>query len=96
MPRQLFKAALSRGGDGLDAIHAAAAACETSLTATAIRFAQCADEPVAVVVSSGGRIDYCFMSEELKEASDVTWIRKGEPVPRGSLTYRFNASADRV
>ena len=96
MPRQLFKAAVLRGGDGLDAIQAAAAACETSLTATAIRYAQCADEPIAVVVSSGRRIDYCFMSDELKEASDVTWIRKGEPVPRESLTYRFNASANRV
>lgn len=96
MPGNLFKAALSRGGDGLDAILAAAAACETSLTATAIRFAQSADEPVAVVVSSGGRIEYCFMSDELRDASDITWIRKGEPVPRKSLTYRFNASADMV
>jgi hypothetical protein len=96
MPRQLFKAALSRAGDGLDAIQAAASACETSLTATAIRYAQCAEEPVAVIVSADRRVEYCFMSDELKYAPDVTWIRKGEPVPRESLTYRFNASADRV
>lgn len=61
MPRQLFTAALSRGGDGLDAIQAAAAACATSLTATAIRYAQCAEEPATVIVSSGRSVEYCFM-----------------------------------
>lgn len=96
MPRHLFQAALARVGDGLDAVLAGAAACETSLTATAIRFAQCTDEAAAVVVSSGGRIDYCFMSDDLKDASGLTWIRKGEPVPRTSLTFRFNASVERV
>jgi hypothetical protein len=96
MPRHLFKVALSRGGDGLDAIQAAAAACGTSLTATAIRYAQCAEEPAAVIVSSGRSVEYCFMSDELKEAPGLTWIRKGDPVPRESCTYRFNASADRV
>jgi hypothetical protein len=96
MPRDLFKVALSRGGDGLDAIQAAATTCGTSLTATAIRYAQLAEEPAAVIVSSGRAIGYCFMSDELKEAPGLSWIRKGDPLPRESCTYRFNASADRV
>lgn len=96
MPRDLFKVALSRGGDGLDAIQAAATTCGTSLTATAIRYAQFAEEPAAVIVSSGRSVEYCFMSDELKEAPGLTWIRKGEPLPRESCTYRLNASADRV
>jgi hypothetical protein len=96
MLRALFNAALSRGGEGLEAILGAAGECRTSLTATAIRFAQCSEEGVAVLVSSGRRIEYCFMSDALKEASDITWIRKGEPLPRESLTYRFNADSDRV
>jgi Zn-dependent peptidase ImmA (M78 family) len=82
MPRQLFTAALSRGGDGLDAIQAAAAACATSLTATAIRYAQCAEEPAAAIVSSGRAVEYCFMSDELKEAPGLTWIRKGTRAAR--------------
>lgn len=71
-------------------------ACATSLTATAIRYAQCAEEPATVIVSSGRSVEYCFMSDELKEAPGLTCIRKGEPLPRESCTYRFNASADRV
>jgi IrrE N-terminal-like domain len=96
MPLHLFKAALSRGGDGLDAIQAAATACATSLTATAIRYAQCTEEPVAVIVSSARSMDYCFMSDELRDVPGLTWIRKGESLPRDSCTYRFNSSADRV
>lgn len=77
-------------------MRSAPTACATSLTATAIRYAQCAEEPAAVIVSSGRSVEYCFMSDELKEAPGITWIRKGDPLPRESCTYRFNASADRV
>lgn len=90
MPRALFVTELARNGGGLDGILGAAARCETSRTATAIRYTQCSDEPVAMVLSCGRTIDYCFMSEALRSRQGLEWIRKNAPIPKGTVTYRFN------
>ncbi len=51
MPRHLFLPALERAGEGLAAVDGLSALCKTSLHATAIRYSQCTDDPVAIVVS---------------------------------------------
>lgn len=91
MPDGPFRAAMRRVGDGLEAIEELAALCETSLTATAIRFAQSVREPAAVIVSTGQRVDYAFLSDAMREFAGVTWPRKGDNLPDDSLTARFNA-----
>lgn len=96
MPYHLFLPALERAGSGLAAIEALAALCKTSLHATAIRFVQCAPEPVAVVASIGNRIDHCFMSEELKAVEGIDWLRKHETIPRSTPTFRFNEKAENI
>lgn len=96
MPRSLIKRELTRVGTGLEAVQAIAERCGTSLTASAIRLADVTDEPVAVVVSKGPQISYCFMSELVQDAPGIEWIRKGEPVPVGTITAKLNASPDRV
>ncbi|MES2956927.1 MAG: hypothetical protein V4792_02005 [Pseudomonadota bacterium] len=45
---------------------------------------------VAVVVSTGDRIDHCFMSEALKAVRGIDWLRKRETLPRACPTYAFN------
>ena len=62
----------------------------TSLTATAIRYAKCTDDAVAVVVSTGKRINYCFMSKALLEIAGPNRIGKGEALPPGCPTETFN------
>lgn len=96
MPDPMFTRALRRAGDGLDAIEALASLCRTSLTATGIRYVQCADVPVAVVMSTGDRIDYCFMSKALQDFPDLTWPRKGDLLPGGVATERFNSDQRNV
>lgn len=96
MPRHLFSPVLERAGNGLAAIEALAALCKTSLHATAIRFAQCTLDPVAVVVSTGNRIDHCFMSESLKAVEGIDWLRKHETVPRATPTFHFNERPDNI
>ena len=86
MPAFLFDPALDTAGEGLDAILALAMLCETSRTATAIRYAQRHSEPTAIVLSTNGIIDFCFMSDRLKYRSGITWPKKGESVPRGTAT----------
>lgn len=96
MPKQLFKPALDRAGEGMAAVLSLADLCVTSLPATAIRLTQCTRDPVAVIVSIGSKIDYCFMSDELKELDGIDWIRKRQAVPSGTPTYLFNQDASNV
>jgi IrrE N-terminal-like domain len=96
MPRHLFFPELERAGKGLAAIESLSLLCKTSLHATAIRYAQCTRDTVAVIVSTGNRIDHCFMSESLKEVSDIEWLRKSGIVPRTTATYEFNQGANNV
>ena len=96
MPETPFRAAMDRYDPGLDAIDAVAELCLTSRTATAIRFAELTDAAVAVIVSTGDTIDYCFMSEAMKSLPKLDWIRKGSPLPEGTATARLAARRDAV
>jgi hypothetical protein len=96
MPHHLFVPILRRAGDGLAAVEHLAERCGSSLTATAIRYTQCNSEPVAIVISSGGSIEYCFMSDALRDFDDIDRIRKGQALPRASATFTFNRDPARV
>ncbi|MBT3094006.1 MAG: ImmA/IrrE family metallo-endopeptidase [Candidatus Thiodiazotropha sp. (ex Lucina pensylvanica)] len=96
MPNYLFDPALDKAGDGLKAVQSLRELCRTSLTATAIRYAQRNPEPAAIVVSIGDTVDYSFMSDELKEYPGLTWIKKGSKIPRRALTCAFNKDSDNV
>jgi hypothetical protein len=87
---------MQRTEPGLEAIEDLAGICITSLTATAIRYMQFADYPVAVVVSTGLSIDFCAMSETFKALKDVESLKKGQSVPRSSHTHAFNQNKKRV
>lgn len=90
MPRHLFFPALEKAGVGLAAVESLSSLCKTSMHATAIRFAQCSRDAVAIVISQGGVIDHCFMSESLKQISGIDWLKKHEGVPRNTPTFTFN------
>lgn len=96
MPGPLVTQALRRMGDGLTAAEKLAQLCKTSLTAAAIKYAEKATTPVAVIVSTGPRINYCFMSKPLKAFSDLSWLKRNEPLPPRTATQRFNADTDNV
>ena len=91
MPGFLFDAATDKAGTGLEAIEKLAGRCLASLTATAIRYAQRTPEAAAIIVSAAHAIDYCFMSDSLRELRGLEWLRKGSSLPRTSVTYRFNS-----
>ncbi len=95
MPRSLLKPILNRHEDGLEVIRAMAAECNTSLTASAVRYAQAGRRAVSVVVSENGVIDFCLFSDAMKEAK-VRWLKAGTPVPQGTATARFGADRANV
>ncbi|MGY4305200.1 hypothetical protein ACVIJ6_002443 [Bradyrhizobium sp. USDA 4369] len=96
MPELPFKKEMNRHDPGLACIEELGKACDTSLTATAIRYATLTRDGVAVILTSEGVIEYCFMSEGLKEAKGISWIRKGTVIPDGTVTAAFNARPESV
>jgi hypothetical protein len=96
MPAGLCKRLIARRDPGLSAVESLAGDCRTSLTAAAIRFAELTGDAVAVIVSTGRTIDYCILSEAMKSLPQLSWLRKGSPVPPGTETARLFAVAERV
>lgn len=96
MPKSFFVPALRIAGEGFAAIQSLAGTCRTSITATAIRFAQFAEDPVAIIVSSSTRVECCFLSEELKGIRRLEWLRKGSLIPSSSVTAHFNRDHNNV
>ena len=98
MPRHLFSKALFKESiPGFHAIEALSEKCKTSITATAIRYATFADYPVALIVSSNNRIEYSFMSDEMKtKIRGASWLTKGEGIPPQSQTAAFNEDQNNI
>lgn len=96
MPETPFRKAMDQFDPGLDAIESVANLCLTSRTATAIRYAELTDAAVAVIMSTGGTIDYCFLSDAMKSLPKLDWLRKGSPLPSGTATARLAAQPARV
>ena len=77
---------MDRRRDGMDAVLGLAGICETSLTSTAIRYAEVGAARTAIVVSSGSTIDYCFLSKSLRDLKGLRWPKKGKALPKNSAT----------
>lgn len=90
MPKLLFMPAMKAAGKGFAAIKCLSQICKTSLTATAIRYVAFSEDPVAVIVTSGNCIEFCTVSESLKEIRGVNGLSKGEFVPENTPTAKFN------
>lgn len=73
---------------GLPMILALAEKCRTSVHAAANRYIDLADRPAAVIVSSGGAVEYCARSSELFQAhhkAGVVGPARGTALPRSAL-----------
>ena len=95
LPSALTRKFLQHHQIGLDGVLALAQEAECSVTAAAMRAAECSPYPVAVIVSKGAKVCYSFMTETFKSLGQLTWLRKGAPLPI-SATKSFNADADNI
>lgn len=96
MPEELFLVALREAGEGFVAVKSLAAKCKTSITATSIRLAQLAEDPVVVIMSLGNKIEWCFISDALTCCKGVRRFDKGSLIPPGSATAEFNQNQSNV
>jgi hypothetical protein len=90
MPETLFKDSLTEYEKGMTCIEAMSKLCNTSLTATAIRYTQLTDDKVIVIVSTNGIIDYCFLSKSVFNLKDIEIPKKGDKIPKGTATERIS------
>lgn len=96
LPEKMFRHAMNEAEGGLAGIRSLQDDCGTSLTATAIRYATLSESPVAVIVSREGRVEYCFMSDALRDVRELEWLTKGSPIQRDSVTWSLSADRGRV
>lgn len=96
MPAGPVKRALGQHDAGLEAVESLARLCHTSLTATAIRYTELTTDAVAIVISTGSVVDFCFFSDAIKSLPQLTWMRRGTPLPRATETAQLGAAAARV
>jgi hypothetical protein len=96
MPEKLFSDAIDDAGQGFPAVKSLASLCNTSITSTAIRFMNFTDDPMAVIVSSKDRVEYCFLSERLKDLRGLEWLKKGDLIAPRSATAKFNKDSANI
>lgn len=95
LPTHLVIKQLRKEVVGLTAIEALANLSECSLTASAIRAAECSEYPMAIVVSADSEIKYGFLSDSFKKLGRLQFPRKGMPLPE-SATLEFNKDTENV
>jgi len=95
LPTTLVRRLLDRERIGLEGIEMLADEAQCSLTASAIRAAECSRYPIAIVVSKGQEVSYSFLSESFKKFGRLGMLRKGSPLPN-TITSRFNSDPKNV
>lgn len=95
MPGGLVRSHLDQHQVGLEGICRLAADARVSLTAAAIRAAECASFPLCIIVSSGTEVRYAFPSDAFKRLGKRIFLRKGDSLPAG-VTAAFNAQPENV
>ena len=95
MPGGLVRSHLDQHQVGLEGICRLAEDARVSLTAAAIRAAECVSFPLCIIVSSGAEVSYSFPSDAFKRLGKRIFLKKGNPLPVGA-TAAFNARPENV
>lgn len=90
MPDDLIQSIIQETLPGLSTVKKIAESCKTSLVSSAIRYASLSEDVVAVIISEGTKVAFCFLSQSMKSLPELSWPVKKSPVPAHSLTARFN------
>ena len=89
MPWKLIEPIVHGNKRGFKAIKEVADQCESSIVASAIRFAEVSKESVAVIVSYQGAVEFMVGSEAFKGLPGIDWLSRGDRLPQRSPTYSF-------
>lgn len=96
MPRELIEGIIQGSEGGLATIKNLAEQCESSLLASAIRYADVTEEKVAVIVSRQGTVEYMTASTAFRRMSNGAWLHRGDPLPADTASRRLASMRDWV
>ena len=96
MPAPWFSRACQDVAPGLAVVKHLAGLCGTSLTATAERYIDTTTQPVALIMSTGHLIDYCFLSAALQQWPGLRRPPRGSGLPLLSPTYYYNVNPEQI
>ncbi len=96
MPDDLVQPIVRKNLSGLSVIKRIAESCKTSFVSSAIKYTFLSEEAVAVIVSEGTKIKFCFLSQSMKSLPELSWPAKESPVPAHSLTAQFNKKTKQI
>lgn len=94
MPWKLVEPIVKLGPGGFRTIQKLATACESSLVASAIRYAALTDECVAVVVSHLGAVDFMTASERFKQIPGIDWLHRRDALPPQVPSSQYSTDVD--
>ncbi len=93
MPWKLIESIVQKEPGGFQTIKTIANCCESSIVASAIRYAQISKESVAVVVSHLGVVEFMTASETFKMIPGLDWLRKRDCLPSNVPSSRFSTDS---
>jgi Zn-dependent peptidase ImmA (M78 family) len=77
MPWNLIESLVSQSKRGFSSIKNVADQCQSSLLASAIRYAEVTDESIAAVVSHRGTVEFMTASKSFRQIPGIEWLRRG-------------------
>ena len=98
MPEPLVRPIVANSDIGWNSVQAIAEHCETSLVSAAIRYVQLSPDPVAIIVSHGGTIEFSSVSTSLWDYPGVARSKpqRGDALVRGTAAYRLAGSPEKI
>lgn len=88
LPEEHFHREMRTHGIGLSAVKSFGRTFQTSITSTAIRYAELTGDPVVIVVSEDGRVLYSFASGCMKRFG-IGYLKPGTQIPNASETGKL-------
>ena len=96
MPDDLIRPIIMKSSPGLFTIKRIMVSCNTSLISSAIKYTALSKDAVAIIVSKGTKVDFCFLSQNMQELPEYSWPNKQSFIPPDSLTAQFNKNKNSV
>jgi len=86
MPESLIHDEIATSHPSIESIKKLSEKCQTSFTATTIRYIELTKHAVCLIVSDGDKICYSFMSDNMKKRK-LEYIRKNTKIIPKTVTY---------
>jgi Zn-dependent peptidase ImmA (M78 family) len=96
MPDDLFLDTMTEFEKGFNGIESMAKVCNTSLTATAIKYAELCPAKIIVIISTDGKVDFCCVSNSVFELKDIEIPKRGNRILKGTATDALAKEHKRV